>query len=62
MNCINIHNLKERLGKMMNRIYETPDIRFLYVDETDLITTSPVLDNDVGDQEDDEYTKRYSLR
>jgi len=62
LNCINIHNLKERLGKMMNRIYETPDIRFLYVDETDLITTSPVLDNDVGDQEDDEYTKRYSLR
>ena len=46
----------------MNRIYETPDIRFLYVDETDLITTSPVLDNDAGDQEDDEYTKRYSLR
>ena len=47
---------------MMNRIYETPDIRFLYVDETDLITTSPALDGDMGDQEAREYTKNYSLR
>ena len=42
---------------MMKRTYETPDLLFLYLQETDLIATSYIGDDE--ENEDDDYTKRY---
>jgi hypothetical protein len=44
---------------MMKRVYETPDLLFLYLEETDLIATSYLGDEEEEEEEDDGYTKRY---